>query len=101
MRGSSIWRGLSKWRGLSIWRAHGAGAMHRPDPPLIRADMARAELPLDHPDAYMETFPPVCECMLPPDHPLTVKSVNAESFAAIVRCIPIGIYPVGRSGVVA
>jgi DNA-binding transcriptional LysR family regulator len=38
-------------------------------------DMAIAELPLDYPEAYMETFPYLCECMLPPDHPLTAKSV--------------------------
>ena len=38
-------------------------------------DMAIAELPLDYPAASMETFPYLCECMLPPDHPLTAKSV--------------------------
>ena len=38
-------------------------------------DMAIAELPLDYPPAYMETFPYLCECMLPQDHPLTAKSV--------------------------
>jgi DNA-binding transcriptional LysR family regulator len=38
-------------------------------------DLAIAELPLDYPETYMEIFPYVCECMLPPDHPLTQKTV--------------------------
>jgi len=38
-------------------------------------DMAIAELPLEYPQDYLESFAYQCECMLPPDHPLTAKTV--------------------------
>jgi DNA-binding transcriptional LysR family regulator len=38
-------------------------------------DLAIAELPQDYPRTHMETFTYRCECMLPPDHPLTARDV--------------------------
>jgi DNA-binding transcriptional LysR family regulator len=38
-------------------------------------DLGIAELPDDYPRTHVETFTYQCECMLPPDHPLTARDV--------------------------